>query len=57
MNRSFRWQIVSAFWSMITLHYTLVILQVELRLEDNLDYMKVIRKMKRTRDDVIFEQI
>jgi hypothetical protein len=42
---------------MITLHYTLVILQVELRLEDNLDYMKVIRKMKRTRDDVIFEQI
>jgi hypothetical protein len=34
----------------------MVILEVQLRLEDNLNYMEVIRKIKQTRD-VIFEQI
>jgi hypothetical protein len=69
MNMSFslsdgKLAVLSGPW----LHYTLVILEVQLRLEDNLDYMKVFffeiidymkmisRKMKQMRD-VIFEQI
>jgi hypothetical protein len=37
-------------WQCFLVHdYTLVTLEIQLRLEDNLDYMKVIRIMKQRR--------